>query len=480
MISKRGFTLIELILVVTIGLSITFLTFQNMLKNQEATQAKHMGEQITQIANAANLYITNHYDLISSMKNSSGTLLDPGPRTCFTSSLNCIITVKTLVNSGLLPLNYSQKNVFGSGYNITLKRSGISPYYNINGIIITDTPLKIGNYIRYDILGKAMQEAGIDSGMTKTANILEGYKGGWHNSSTDYSIISKSGLLGYQLGYGSSSYSVFLRRDGTLPMTGDLNMDKHNINAAKNITATDTIQGNKIISIADTIVGNNLNVKGTSSFEGKVTAKDSIIAQGKIRSESYFEGKNGGGDVFRIGGNDSNDIEFALYTPNKPLTVWRSGGASNENRFNVMGTQTISGDLKLLPGGDGATTGQIITSGNITTNGRLTTGEFILIKGTAVAGSSCSTNGLQGRTIDGQLVSCVNLKWKTSDSKDVKFYRYGGGVNRIVSSATHYCAVSSWLKYSNSRTGHFYLTINNGYWQIENAGQSIAVACYAY
>ena len=477
---KKGFTLIELILVVSIGLAITFLSFQNMLKGQEDKQAKHMGEQIKQIANAANLYITNHYDVISSMNNSSGSLLDPGPRTCYSASSNCVITVKTLVNSGLLPSQYSEKNSFGSGYNIVLKRSGVAPYYNVNGMLMTDTPLIIGNSLRYDILGKAMQEAGIDSGMTKNPTIIDGYNGSWKNSSSDYSIINKSGLLGYQLGYGSSSYSVFLRRDGTLPMTGDLNMDGHNINAAKNITATETIQGNKLISITDATVGKNLNVKGTSLLEGKVTAKDSITAQGKIRSESYFEGKNGGGDGFRIGGSDSNDIEFALYTPNKPLTVWRNGGSSNESRFHVMGTQSISGDLRLQPGGDGTTTGQINASGNITSNRRITAGEFLLINGTAVSGAACATNGLQGRTAQGQLLSCVNLKWKTSDSKDVIFYRYGGGVNRIVPSATHYCAVSSWLKYGNSRKGHFYLTINNGYWQIENAGQSIAVACYAY
>ena len=142
---KKGFTLIELILVVSIGLAITFLSFQNMLKGQEDKQAKHMGEQIKQIANAANLYITNHYDVISSMSNSSGALLDPGPRTCYSASLNCVITVKTLVNSGLLPSQYSEKNSFGSGYNIVLKRSGVAPYYNVNGMLMTDTPLIIGN-----------------------------------------------------------------------------------------------------------------------------------------------------------------------------------------------------------------------------------------------------------------------------------------------------------------------------------------------
>ena len=46
--------------------------------------------------------------------------------------------------------------------------------------MITFVQFKInGGNIRYDLLGKAMQSAGIDSGMTKSATQLSGYGNNW-------------------------------------------------------------------------------------------------------------------------------------------------------------------------------------------------------------------------------------------------------------------------------------------------------------
>lgn len=277
--TKKGFTLIELILVISVGITISMLSFTSMLRNQEDLQSKALGQQIKQIADASNLYITNHYDLISALQNSTGMSTDPGPRTCIPTNLSCTITIQTLMNEGLLPSSYSQKNSFGIGYHIFLKRGGTAPCYRISGVAITNSSLitGTGNSIRYDMLGKAMQEAGIDSGMTRaTPTVLEGFKGSWNNTSTEYSVINKQGLLSYQLGYGTYAYSVFLRRDGTLPMTGDLNMGTKNIYGAANITAS-----------------------GKGSFGGEVEAG------------SWIHARNGYGDLISIGG-DSIDSDYEI------------------------------------------------------------------------------------------------------------------------------------------------------------------------
>lgn len=75
----------------------------------------------------------------------------------------------------ILPPNFSGKNAYGSGYAIVLKLLVQPPYWNVSGLITTDTPLKIASSIRYDLLGRAMQEAGVDSGMSiKAANQIDG------------------------------------------------------------------------------------------------------------------------------------------------------------------------------------------------------------------------------------------------------------------------------------------------------------------
>lgn len=182
--------------------------------------ANAVGQQMKQIGEAVNGYINIRYDKLSTLTSSSSQSSDPGPRVCNASG--CEITYQTLVNEGLLPASYTGINAQKSSYKIILKRSGISPNYVVNGLITTTLPWMEGDKYRYDLLGRAMQAAGIDSGMTQSATLASGLQGSWKEASTDYSNITSAGLMAYRVGYDSTMYSVYLRRDGTLPMTGIL------------------------------------------------------------------------------------------------------------------------------------------------------------------------------------------------------------------------------------------------------------------
>lgn len=309
-ISKKGFTLVELMLVIGIGLGISFLSFQGLIKQQEQTQGNIVGQQLSQVGTAVNNYVANHYDTLSSLTNATGSVSDPGPRTCTTANSTCTITIQTLINEGYLPSTYGSTNIYGAGYNIFLKRTGTSPYYNVTGIVLTSKPwiTGTGTAIRYDLLGKAMQTAGIDSAMTRSSpTVLEGYKGNWNNTSTDFSAINQQGLLGYQVGFGSNSYSLFLRRDGTLPMTGSLNMGANDINNAKNINASGTVTAG-----------------GAGVFGGEVTAT------------------NGYGDKITLGGDAvSNDYELRLGS-NKQFTIYSPNATQYSTVLSVNRNAIIS------------------------------------------------------------------------------------------------------------------------------------------
>jgi hypothetical protein len=66
----------------------------------------------------------------------------------------------------------------------------------VNGLITTTLPWSEGGKIRYDLLGKAMQEAGIDSGMTQSATVASGYggRGKKHQQITVISTVQVFGL----------------------------------------------------------------------------------------------------------------------------------------------------------------------------------------------------------------------------------------------------------------------------------------------
>ncbi|MDA6200858.1 shufflon protein, partial [Escherichia coli] len=93
---------------------------------------------------------------------------------------------------------------------------------------------------------------------------------------SNFNNITMAGQLTYRVGYNSALYSVFLRRDGTLPMTGELNMGGNNISNAKDITASGMISSGTLKSTGLTDIGGQLLVTGTSLLKGAVSTNGSL------------------------------------------------------------------------------------------------------------------------------------------------------------------------------------------------------------
>lgn len=468
---NKGFTLIELILVISVGLTMSFLTFQQMVNEQNNIQSEALGEQIKKIGDAANLYIVNHYQELSTLQNASGNAGDIGPRTCISSNQTCSITIQTLINDGLLPSTYKPSNIFQANYNISLKRSGNSPYYNISGLVITDRPLIAGNSntIRYDMLGKAMQKAGIDSGMTRTTNsIMEGFKGQWQNTKTEYSTINRQGLLGYQIGFNSSYYFTFLRRDGTLPMTGNLNMGYQDIDNAKDINGSGNLTmlgkgnfgesitvkngygdslmlggdatsndyelylgtANKPLSLYATGTGGSANTTNKSSTLLKVSGainvgdvnsvgdinSENVNATKNINAGNWLTAKNGNGDRLRLGGDSSGDYDIVFQPSSVGYNTvgFFSEGAATSFNFDFRGNVsalTVDGKTRnvYLDGSNG----NIVASGNITSSKNIY-GQYLTATSNIIVNSSCAgiDVGAISKNSNGELFSCQSNVWK--------------------------------------------------------------------
>ncbi|ECE0793750.1 shufflon system plasmid conjugative transfer pilus tip adhesin PilV [Salmonella enterica subsp. diarizonae serovar 58:r:z53] len=399
---KKGFSLIELILALGIGTAISFIKFQDMKTEQENIIAQAVGTQIKQMGEAVNRYISIHYDKLSTLSSSSSQSSDPGPRAC--SANGCEITVQTLINEGLLPPSYTGINANKSSYKILLKRSGIVPNYVINGLITTTVPWMEGNKTRYDLLGKAMQAAGIDSGMTQSATLASGYSGSWSEKSSNYPSINKTGLLAYRVGYDSSMYSVYLRRDGTLPMTGNLNMGNQDINNVRNITAAGTTTSGILHSIGDTTIGGNAQVNGNINSNNTVSGT-TVSSRGETYTQNWFRTLGDGGIYFQKWGGGWNMTD--------PNTIQAYGGKNIQTVAGVYGGYIhSSGNI------DSAAdmNSNRVFSNYIQSNGRVVAGEYVQINGQAQIGGGCSPNGLQGRTAEGAILSCVNGVW-TGGSK---------------------------------------------------------------
>ncbi|MCK6983042.1 shufflon system plasmid conjugative transfer pilus tip adhesin PilV [Enterobacter roggenkampii] len=402
--NKKGFSLLELILVLGVGSMMAFMRFQDMKTEQENVMAKAVGQQMKQIGEAVNGYINIRYDKLSTLTSSSSQSSDPGPRTC--NGSGCEITYQTLINEGLLPVSYTGVNAQKSSYKIMLKRSGATPNYVVNGLITTTLPWSESGKLRYDLLGKAMQEAGIDSGMTRTTSNAFGYGGQWSETSANFNNITSAGQLAFRVGFNSALYSVYLRRDGTLPMTGNLNMGGQSVYNAQDITAagttttgileTNTATVGATLNVAGvTTLASDLNVSGNGQVNGNLNSNKTLSgATVTSRSETYTQ------NWFRTLGDGG--IYFQKYGGG-----WNMGDTATINAYGGKNVQTSAGFYG----------GYIKSTGNIDANGRVNADEFIYINGQANVGWGCSPNGLQGRTPEGAILSCVNGVWKSSSAR---------------------------------------------------------------
>ncbi|NUA87985.1 shufflon system plasmid conjugative transfer pilus tip adhesin PilV, partial [Escherichia coli] len=415
-LKKKGFTLLEVTIVLGIGTLIAFMKFQDMRNDQEAVLADNVGTQIKQLGEAVNRYISIRYDKISTLSSSNNQSSDPGPRTC--SAAGCEITYQTLINEGLLPVGYTGTNAQKASYKIVLKRSGTAPDYVINGLITTTSPWTEGKNIRYDLLGKAVQSAGVDGGMSRNTKIASGYGGQWSENSNSYSNITGGGLLAYRVGYNSSMYSVYLRRDGTLPMTGDLNLGGKSIKNIKDITASGTTTTGALKTTGNASVASDLGVGGTSTLNGPVNINNNL----KVKSDTYLNtlsttGLAKFGGRIATNGLNPNDLPAGWAGGVRTYDLYASGtvgvgtGKTVKAYMNNAGNIYASGNL---------TAGTIKSNGTIESTGRIKAGEYLHLNGQATLNAKCTPNGLVGRDSTGRVLSCVNGKWQTASGDGLK------------------------------------------------------------
>lgn len=490
---KKGFTLLELILVLGVGSAMSFMKFQEIKNEQENVVANAVGSQMKQVGEAVNRYISIRYDKLATLSSAIGNGTDPGPRTCATNG--CDITYQTLVNEGLLPSTYTGLNMQKSGYKIFLKRDGIAPNYIVNGLITTARSWSEGVKIRYDLLGLAMQAAGVDSGVTRTNTNAFGYGGQWTEASSNYTGINAEGLLAYRVGYDSSLYSVYLRRDGTLPMTGDLNMGGNDINNAKNITASGSgsFGGNLALnglSSTDFPTGwqgglrtNNVMAGGTvgagtsSSVNAYINNLGEVYGSKKVTSGGDLIAHNGYGDEITFGGDaTANDFDIKLAGKNylgflsverTPITI----GVNGKILVRPSSADSSNANRITLDSADGsiATTGRIATqnlnpnemppgfsAGGVRTIDVVATGSFYAIQsGTNISegkfGFYARQDGLvqaSGNILAGGLMRADHFE-PTSTAVVGGACNYSGATSRDAAGFTVSCQSSKWQRQFN-------------------------------
>lgn len=363
--SQKGFSLLEVLLAVTIAIGLGSMQLGQLKRETETKQAQIVGQQIRMVGNALNAYMAQHYGSIVAMGSypAPGDAEHPGPVVCNPGTGICTITSDTLRRAGLLPASFSGRNSYGSTYNYYIRVTGPTDYWRVDGVVVTNDPYTVGGAVRHDMIGAAMLEAGADSGSTRTvANQINGYNGTWLE--TSFPQVNQIGLLAYRAGYGSSNNSAYLRVDGSLPMSNNLKMTAENV--------TDPNLMNSIVQVKD------IEGYGTSRFAKFFTRQSA--------SDAIVLGSNNMATASQIGNSASS--------PDR-LKVTNEGGlelVSSAGNYTDLYTRNITGTGNLNVSGTGYFGGSIESDS-------LTTRNAILARGGLTSlGSIESTNGYSTAT----------------------------------------------------------------------------------
>jgi type II secretory pathway pseudopilin PulG len=326
----RGFSLLEMSLVLIIAMIGAIYTGLTLTASLESDRARAMGQHARSIAAAANAYIVNNYQTLSA-----------SPATD--------ITVADLLSQSLLPIGFSPTNGYGQSYAIHLVRTGTSPSWNIEGVVITTNALTIVGKLRLDMVGAAVSEAGSDAGMTNDSATLSGFNGGWSLTSAAYPQITATGQLGHRVGSGTSLYTQFLRRDGTLPMTGNLDMGGMTIINANSMRLTGVV-----------IEGSACTTTGEVSRDGSGRVLSCV--GGSWRGYGYSSWKDPVANFVDLPGPGNSTGDVRMVTGLARAFTW-NGAAWVALAVDQNGNLTVPATLS-------ATTATI--SGSATVGGRVT------------------------------------------------------------------------------------------------------------
>jgi hypothetical protein len=284
--------------------------------------------------------------------------------------------------------------------------------------------------VDYEALADAMGAAGGDSAFSSASNpgVVFGTNAQWSQTNPQGAV---AGILAMRNGQGSGGISMnaYLRRDGSLPMLGNLNMGAQSITNSTNITATGTVAAGTVNasngSIANltstTTATTNATVYGTAtvSWENAGTVNTTNLNASNIGTSTlnvsgseyanYLTAANimmGVGQTLNFGNTNTgvygDGNNMALRAPGATFiqTPWGSDGVLNTGDINA--SRNINAN---------SINSNTTAANYILSNGRIVAGEYMQVNGYAGAGGGCAPNGLIGQNGAGSPLFCTNGVW---------------------------------------------------------------------
>ncbi|RZA15698.1 MAG: hypothetical protein EOP02_24240, partial [Proteobacteria bacterium] len=252
--AQTGFLLPQLALVVVIGAMVAAYagnrSWQDTLNQSRDGKAKLIGERLTSISDATKTYATTFFTQIQRGESVTRNGYTLAPQRLLAPTLVDLSGLGFLPATAVNAVVYNGQSIgFGVAMRVNTQSGCAIPTCSLLFQVTTSVPLLIPDGNTVDVRRATLAASAASPGNAGVS--LPGSMGGDPSVfvANGGAVIGPNasgvaGLVSISNGYDSQGFFEFLRRDGSLPMTGSLNMrdpagTKHDITNANDIDAVD-------------------------------------------------------------------------------------------------------------------------------------------------------------------------------------------------------------------------------------------------
>ena len=309
---NRGFSLLEIVLVLGIAALMSVLIMTTWQQSAERIRAKSVGDKLQIITEAAKLYVKANATALQTLAPTGGALVIPAGKTSATGAIpSGPAGLKSLQGGGFLPLSFIDTNAFGQNTVLLVKKNSSG-----NGLEALVTTYG-GREMPDAMLGHAANSVGARAGYVPETYVqasdvgqVIGNYGGWRTDASSWGPASTrpaQGHLQTTLAFDDSALLAdYLYRDDIgIPeanrMNTNIDMNNNDINKVDQISAgtTGTVEvvGNMRATIdiyaRDAILSRNLSVAQNATVGNNLTVtKDANVGQDVNVGRNAYVGQN--------------------------------------------------------------------------------------------------------------------------------------------------------------------------------------------
>ena len=301
--TQRGFLLPQLAIVVGV-LTLVLAYYGNRYAQASIDQgrddkAKLIGERMANISDATKTYATTFFAQIQRGESVSRNGYSVVPQRLLAPTLTDLSGLGFLPATAVNPVVYNGQSIqFNVAMRINTQSGCTIPSCSLLFQVTTSAPLLIPNGNTVDIRRATIAataaspgNAGVSmpSSMGGDPSVFVG-SGGTVTGTNNGGV---AGLVSMSNGYDSQGFFEFLRRDGSLPMTGTLNMQdssgaKHNIANANDIDAVNVTASGNVSAAGNVAASGNVTASGTVTAVGAVIGK-TVTSTGRMKTGEYLQ-----------------------------------------------------------------------------------------------------------------------------------------------------------------------------------------------